>query len=807
MAVAKPTKKEVEALIKAWKDLGGPSVVNTRKFGSIVGKDESTVRRWLTTFVKEYKIDFDLVKERVKPSNLEEAIAKAKENLAVPIEHELKDKIRGLETLISSFKKETLDDRYVRSKILGLAEMKPDVPGWLINSKKAKDSPGVPTLLCSDWHWGEVIDPTQVNGKNEYNLEIAQLRARSVVNNTIDLLNNHLVNPNYPGIVLALGGDMVSGDIHEELSATNEKEMMPVLLDLYGVLIWVIKAFADKFGKVFVPCVTGNHGRNTKKIRAKGRTFTSFDWLLYQFLDRHFHPTHPGTGEHLPGYDDRVQFMISAGPDVLYHVYNRRYLLTHGDQFRGGDALIGALGPIVRGDHRKRARNMQIDMSYDTIIMGHWHQLMQTQRFIVNGCFVKGSLVTTDTGIKEIQEVKIGDKVLSRDGTIQKVTNLFNKKSDKGLVHLKVRGLPLPLSCTPNHLVWAIKSESKKCDAVGFKWDSLIGDGDTPQWIPADFISPKDYIHVPRRVGTEKPITEEQAWMYGIYLAEGWAIKPNGRWPDKLGHSRIHICMHRDEEEFVRRFQKILTKTYKFTVQGGRNQPHRSTIGQLTHHTKSKAIDFSINASIELVSKFREMFGHLCYNKKIPDEWMNMTPKLSRALIQGWIDGDGNTTERMYRNKTRYYTTSATTTSKTLAYQMFQLSLNSGYIPSMTLLKSGGPRKADTYTISFRSGQETIEVDGELFYRVHARYRDTQKVKVYDLEVSGEHTYTVNGIGVHNSLCGYNEYCNDSNFPFEEPKQALWITHPERGITFSMPILVSPKPDTQKTEWVGWATD
>lgn len=29
------------------------------------------------------------------------------------------------------------------------------------------------------------------------------------------------------------------------------------------------------------------------------------------------------------------------------------YLLTHGDQFRGGDGVIGALGPIIRGDHKK----------------------------------------------------------------------------------------------------------------------------------------------------------------------------------------------------------------------------------------------------------------------------------------------------------------------------------------------------------------------------------------------------------------------------------------------------------------------
>jgi hypothetical protein len=57
---------------------------------------------------------------------------------------------------------------------------------------------------------------------------------------------------------------------------------------LIGVLLWCINTLADAFGRVFVPCVTGNHGRNTHKIRAKGRNFTSVDWLIYQMLEMQF---------------------------------------------------------------------------------------------------------------------------------------------------------------------------------------------------------------------------------------------------------------------------------------------------------------------------------------------------------------------------------------------------------------------------------------------------------------------------------------------------------------------------------------
>jgi hypothetical protein len=285
----------------------------------------------------------------------------------------LRDRVRQLELQIKTAHRETLSDEYVKRKIVGLFETEVEPPEWLIRKPAGSDITGVPTLLASDWHFSEVVDTAQVNGVNEYNIAIARQRARTMIEVTVDLLKNHISNNGYPGIVFALGGDMVSGNIHEELSATNEKEIMPTVVELWATLSWCIETLADEFGNVFVPCVTGNHGRDTHKIRAKGRNYTNFDWLCYQFLAKRFES------------DDRVQFLIPDGSDAHWQIYNHRYCMTHGDQFRGGDGMIGALGPIIRGDHKKRSRNGQIGVEYDTLLMGHWHQLIQLQRLIVNG--------------------------------------------------------------------------------------------------------------------------------------------------------------------------------------------------------------------------------------------------------------------------------------------------------------------------------------------------------------------------------------------------------------------------------------
>jgi hypothetical protein len=287
-----------------------------------------------------------------------------------------------------------LTEAKVREQIIGLAQAPLTVPEWLVKLPTEHTSPGTPTLFSSDWHWDEVVKPEQIGGVNAYNREIAHKRLRALVETSIYLLKIISPKMDYPGIVAPLGGDMISGNIHDELMATNQFNTMPTILDILTSIIWMIDRLLEVFPRVFAPCVTGNHGRNTHKMWAKDRHATSFDWLIYNLLARHYQN------------DPRVTFLIPDGPDAYYRVYGHRFLLTHGDQFRGGDGMIGALGPIIRGDHKKRSRNAQIDMEYDTMLLGHWHQYIHHSRVIVNGS-LKGYdeyAYTNNFGFEEPQQ-------------------------------------------------------------------------------------------------------------------------------------------------------------------------------------------------------------------------------------------------------------------------------------------------------------------------------------------------------------------------------------------------------------------
>ena len=289
----------------------------------------------------------------------------------------LRSQIRRLEAELKAAAKVDEQATIIKGVIGKMARQVEELeaPEWIIKPNSKPSAPGVPTLFLSDLHWGEKVFPSQINNVNEFNLKIAHERMATLVDSAVHLLQIISPKMDYPGIVVPLGGDMMSGDIHEELTATNEIPSLPVMLDLFGVLVGVIESLATTFGAVFLPTCTGNHGRNTKKIYAKDRHATSFDWLLYQFLARHFEK------------DKRVTFLIPDGPATHYKIFGHRYRLSHGDRLgRGGDGIIGALGPIIRGDHRTRSRDAQIDLAYDTQIIGHFHQLTMMTRVIVNGC-------------------------------------------------------------------------------------------------------------------------------------------------------------------------------------------------------------------------------------------------------------------------------------------------------------------------------------------------------------------------------------------------------------------------------------
>ncbi|MFZ9891079.1 MAG: hypothetical protein ACO3FL_04450 [Ilumatobacteraceae bacterium] len=252
---------------------------------------------------------------------------------------------------------------------------KPD-KGWLTFKSKTDKHKSIAVLFLSDLHFDEVVVPSQVEYVNSYSRSIASSRIKAVFNNALSLLTKK-IKADLSGVVVALGGDLLSGNIHEELAETNDATILESILELTNILHTGISAMADNFGNVFVPCVVGNHGRIHKKPRFKYRVQQNYEWIIYQLLCQRF------------ALDKRVTFEIPESSDVSFKIFNVNFLLTHGDQFKGGSGISGIFTPLMLGASRKQKRQVAVQKPFDVMMVGHFHSYIHTNSLIVNGS-VKG---------------------------------------------------------------------------------------------------------------------------------------------------------------------------------------------------------------------------------------------------------------------------------------------------------------------------------------------------------------------------------------------------------------------------------
>lgn len=285
---------------------------------------------------------------------------------------ELRQKVKALTETNKHLSEQVNDTEQLKAFIHECKQYRPTPPKWRA-SAPSKSSTGTPVLIASDWHWGETVEAAQLNGVNAFNQTIASARCQRFFSKAVELLTRHMANPQYDQMIVPLLGDMLSGNIHEELAETNWAPVNVCIMDLADHLIAGFDLLLQHFGKIYVPCVVGNHGRLHKKPRFKNKQYDNFEWVLYHILARHYRQ------------DDRIHFDISDSPNLPFQVYNTRFLANHGDEFRGGGGVSGSWSPIIRGNVRKKNQVMAINKPYDLLLIGHWHFLQRLPGVRCNG--------------------------------------------------------------------------------------------------------------------------------------------------------------------------------------------------------------------------------------------------------------------------------------------------------------------------------------------------------------------------------------------------------------------------------------
>ena len=228
-----------------------------------------------------------------------------------------------------------------------------------------------PIIMLSDWHFEERVDSDTINGLNDYNLEIAAVRWNKCIQNSLKLVQKERHTSEINDIVIWLGGDFITGYIHEELEESNYLSPTQATRFAKSKIISALKFYDDygKFNKITVVCNYGNHGRTNKKPRVSTGYKNSYEWMMYNDIADYFSD------------NSKFSFVIPNGLFAYVNLYGYNLRFWHGDTVSYGGGIGGLTVPLIKAITRY---DQTIKADYN--FMGHYHQLFQaTKNCIVNG--------------------------------------------------------------------------------------------------------------------------------------------------------------------------------------------------------------------------------------------------------------------------------------------------------------------------------------------------------------------------------------------------------------------------------------
>ena len=206
---------------------------------------------------------------------------------------------------------------------------------WLVNSDDE-------LVIClSDLHAGIYVD----NAWNVYDQGILEQRLQEYLTRIIDIRNLHGTRNAY----IILGGDNISGYIHETLRLENNENVIEQVKRVSMAIADFIEALEPYFECINIYSIAGNHGRTNadKKKNVKGE---NFDELIPFNLDLYF--------RHDPKikiWDDKIDKTVG----VFYTNAGRPIAYVHGD-FDEPSTVVKNL-------------TMLLKVQPDAVVMGHRH--------------------------------------------------------------------------------------------------------------------------------------------------------------------------------------------------------------------------------------------------------------------------------------------------------------------------------------------------------------------------------------------------------------------------------------------------
>ena len=227
----------------------------------------------------------------------------------------------------------------------------------------------IPVKHITDSHMGAVQESDEIEQFNEFNPGICDKRNLGFTQGFIDWVLLHRGVYNIPDCHVIFTGDLISGDIHDELRVTNAFPAPEQVVRAARVHARQLALLASYFETVTVDFLTeDNHSRLTKKPQSKEAGKNSYGYLIGKMIEAYI------------ANHENIQFNIHAMNEKVIQVSTLNYLITH---MHGVHAWMGI--PWY-GIERKLAREATArqsiimndvtrarEIGFNKIVHGHFH--------------------------------------------------------------------------------------------------------------------------------------------------------------------------------------------------------------------------------------------------------------------------------------------------------------------------------------------------------------------------------------------------------------------------------------------------
>jgi len=381
-------------------------------------------------------------------------------------------------------------------------------------------------------------------------------------------------------------------------------------------------------------------------------------------------------------------------------------------------------------------------------------------------CFPAGEKVTMGDGTKrDISQVQVDNFVITMDGSVKKVEQIFSRLYEGNLITIGAWG-KMPITSTPEHPFLVLRKEDSFCvkykrsynknkcvplsKKICYKNQNPCSHELKYSWVKAKDLKEGDYVLVPKIGANKRHFTDNEMFLLGLYTADGYAMINKGV------ITGVSITLNdKTEKDLAGYVRDIFEKEY-------------GTELKILHEKKS-------NLKLECYrKKISEKFFKLCgtgsHTKILHPSIMNASVEECIAFLRGYIMGDGH---RNRRKRGIGYSTVSDNLASQIELLFSKVGIptsikryfhkddpqrgfggnmwiwvgraNGNYSKKLGLLYDK-ELKYDT----FKKQHKILDLNSYIAHPIKSIDVSHFSGHVYNIEVSENHTYLINNVVVHN---------------------------------------------------------